>query len=285
MLRKITYTMLAFAAMLLVACTDDTASFPADGTESVVTFYPRFGNDTRTIGDATYVNSISAAVYEGNRFIYETAPVALETAKDKGIDITLIVGRSYRIVFWAQNSESSPYSFDRESIKVNVNYDNFVEGGFALMEKLDAFYAATEFGFDGGGMHGGNISLARPLAMLNFADNQTLPDKNTHKAVLTLSKVATSFSPFAQGEKGGDYVEKTFTFNDFTVETLSTGGATYNYVTCNYLFPTLSTIKATLSFQDKQGNELKATAVEVQGLTPNTRTNVLGVSTRTIIKN
>lgn len=273
--------MLAFAAMLFAACTDDTDSFPADGTESVVTFYPQLGNKTRAIGDAAQVNSINAAVYENGKLVYETTPVALSTAKADGIDLTLIVGHSYKIIFWAQNDALAPYSFDPNSPKVTVDYSNFTSGGFGNMEKLDAFYATASFAFDGK-TAGGTINLARPLAMLNFADPDVQPKADEHTAVLTLSNVATSFNPFAgeNEDKGSDFEEIAFTFSDFPTEPLVTGEGSstksYYYVTCNYLFPTTTVFNATLSLQDKNDNELKATAVTVPGLTPNTRTNVLG---------
>lgn len=276
LLKKITYTMLALAAVLFTACSDESDDRFAPGSEAVAHFIVNVDGDTRAIGDAGSVNSITAAVYDGGKLVYETAPVALEAAKQNGIDLTLIVGHTYNIIFWAQNGVESPYSFDADAPKVNVDYTAFLAGGFAKMEKLDAFYDAKVFKFNGNST--GTVNLARPLAMLNFADPDVQPETGTHTAVLTLTNVPTSFSPFAD-TKFADADDFTFTFGDFPgdADKLTTAGGTYYYVTCNYLFPSATATAATLEL--KSGSEvLKTTSIHAGSisLVANTRTNVLG---------
>ena len=276
LLKKITYTMLALAAVLFTACSDDSDDRFAPGSEAVAHFTVNMGGDTRTIGDAGSVNSITAAVYNGGKLVYETNPVALDAAKQDGIDLTLIVGHEYQIIFWAQNGEKSPYSFDDNAPKVKVDYETFLSGGFTLMEKLDAFYDAQTIKFTGNST--GTVNLARPLAMLNFADPDVQPVRGTHTAELTLTNVPTAFSPFAD-TKFADPDDFTFIFGDFPgdADKLTTAGETYYYVTSNYLFPSATATAATLEL--KSGSEvLKTTSIQAGciSLVANTRTNVLG---------
>lgn len=276
LLKKITYTMLALAAVLFTACSDDSDDRFAPGSEAVAHFTVNMGGDTRAIGDAGSVNSITAAVYDGGKLVYETSPVALNAAKQAGIDLTLIVGHEYQIIFWAQNGEKSPYSFDPDAPTVKVDYEAFLSGGFAQMEKLDAFFDAQTIKFTGNST--GAVNLARPLAMLNFADPDVQPLSGTHTAELTLTNVPTSFSPFADTKFAGadDF---TFIFGDFPgdADKLTTAEGTYYYVTSNYLFPSATATAATLNL--KSGSEvLKTTSIPAGciSLVANTRTNVLG---------
>lgn len=276
LLKKITYTMLALAAVLFTACSDDSDDRFAPGSEAVAHFTVNMGGDTRAIGDAGSVNSITAAVYDGGKLVYETSPVALNAAKQDGIDLTLIVGHEYQIIFWAQNGEKSPYSFDDNAPKVEVDYETFLSGGFALMEKLDAFFDAQTIKFTGNST--GTVNLVRPLAMLNFADPDVQPVPGTHTAELTLTNVPTSFSPFAEN-KYADAGNFKFTFGDFPGDDdkLTTAEGTYYYVTSNYLFPSATATAATLEL--KSGSEvLKTTSIQAGciSLVANTRTNVLG---------
>lgn len=281
LLKKITYTMLALAAVLFTACSDDSDDRFAPGSEAVAHFTVNMGGDTRAIGDAGSVNSITAAVYDGGKLVYETSPVALAEAKQDGIDLTLIVGHEYQIIFWAQyyndDDEESPYSFDRNAPTVTVNYDDFLLGGFDQMEKLDAFYDAKTINFTGNST--GTVNLVRPLAMLNFADPDVQPLSGTHTAELTLTNVPTSFSPFAD-TKFADADDFTFIFGDFPgdADKLTTAeGTYYYYVTSNYLFPSATATAATLEL--KSGSEvLKTTSIPAGciSLVANTRTNVLG---------
>lgn len=52
------------------------------------------------------------------------------------VNLSLVSGKSYSIVFWADAPTGSPYTYDADSKEVSVSY-----GGAAQDENRDAFYA------------------------------------------------------------------------------------------------------------------------------------------------
>ena len=190
----------------------------------------------------------------------------------------MIEGRSYTILFWAENGGNSAYTITDDG-RITVNYDNYIEEGFAKMEEMDAFFGTSSFTVGTQKVEdNGTITLSRPLAQLNFADNATQPKMGTHKAVVTFHSIATAFNPFTGTVEMSD-TDKTFVFTDFPKETLSVEGSTYYYLSSNYLFaPQTGTINisATIDLQNTDGTSIKT--IELSGITleKNKKTNVTG---------
>ena len=274
------HIILSFVVLALFACTNENELLQGDGKEITVTYHPAI-ETTRAIGDASGIDELIVGVFEGNSHEgnshkYTTDPIDWEEAKSKGIALTLIEGRQYNIIFWAQNSANTAYKLTDKG-KITVNYDNYLNAGFAKMEQMDAFYAVSNMRV-GSSNATAEVTLTRPFAQLNFADNATQPVTNEHVAVLTLSGIATAFDPI-NGTITPATEEITFTFSDFTDETLSVDGSTYYYITNNYLLaPAQGTasINAKLDLQKADGSSIKQ--IELQGVTleKKKKTNVLG---------
>lgn len=267
--------LLSFAALAFFACTNDDFLLQGEGNDVTVTFHPAI-ETTRAIGDASRINELIVAVFEGDNHKYTTDPIYWEDAKNNGVDLTLIEGHEYNIIFWAQNSANTAYELTDEG-KITVNYDNYLNAGFEKMEQMDAFYGVSKNVSVGSSNATAEVTLTRPFAQLNFADNATRPDKDVHTAYLTLSGIATAFDPIR-----GEIVsteDKTFTFRDFiTTETLSVDGSTYYYITNNYLFAPeqeTATIAAQLVLK-ANGKEIKNITIDNITLEKNKKTNVLG---------
>ena len=262
------------ALLCLAACSEDRLTPYGEG-EVTVTFQPKLdtGIDTRAIGDGTKVNQLVVRVYET-----ESETMRYEATKDyplseNSLSFTLLAGREYKILFWAQVKDA-PYTV-KDDLSIKVNYSKYSNAGFEGMEQLDAFYYAETF-TAGAGSSSQEVTLYRPFAQLNFADDKTQPISEQHKAIVTLSGVATTFHPFG----GTIEVAKSdlpFTFTDFPEETLSANNTTYYYVESNYLFvPSTNSVKATIELQNADGSSINSHTFDAIPLAPNKRTNVLG---------
>ena len=246
----------------------------------VVTFRPTISNTmTRSIGDGSKINELVVGVYSGENLIF-TQEMQWDIAQSDGVNLTLIEGRTYNILFWAQCSGNSAYEVTDNGI--TVDYATYLNGGFAKMEELDAFCATATVEVGSQKIEDkGDISLSRPLAQVNFADDTTSPTQGSHKAVVTFTQVPTAFNPFTGTVTMSDASlsedKRTFTFTDFPTEPLMVDGATYYYVTDNYFFAPAS-IGAKLDLQNADGTLIKTVELEDGdiALDANKKTNVLG---------
>ena len=239
----------------------------------VVTFRPTISNTmTRSIGDGSKINKLVVGVYSdsGEKLIF-TQEMEWNVAKEDDVNLTLIEGRKYKILFWAQCSGNSAYKVTDNGI--TVNYTDYLNGGFANMEELDAF-CATATVTVGSQKIEDKVPLSRPLAQVNFADNTTSPTPGSHRAVLTFTQVPKAFNPF-EGKVTKSEATCTFTFTDFPTEPLKVDGTEYHYVTDNYFFAPAS-IGATLDLQNADGTSIKTVEVSDITLEKNKKTNVLG---------
>ena len=279
-LKYIHAVLAVLASWALVSCTIDER-YPVVGErESVVTFTPVLSGDmqTRAIGDATNINQLVVCVFEGStRVLRQDLPW---DEVSSGVSLTLIEGRNYNILFWSQCKDNGAYEIHEDG-SISVTYNSFLTGGFSAMEKMDAFYAVVTDVKIGSAANQamGTITLTRPLAQVNFADNATAPVQGEHRSVVTFQNYPTSFDPFT-GSVGvsGTTDELVFTFTDFPGEPLSSGGVDYHYLSCNYFFAmTDSPLSATLEFQTADGSTtIKTVSVQEVPLEPNKKTNVIG---------
>lgn len=273
---------LAFAVLSLSACSNDDYLLQTEGESVSITFRPTLGSElnTRAIGDATGIDRLTVAVYEGTQTLSKKFSFSEEwdIVKRNGIALTLIEGHSYKILFWAENSENSAYTITDDGT-ITVNYDNYINGGFAKMEEMDVFFGTSSITVGSQKIeNNGEIKLSRPLAQLNFADNATQPEVGTHKTIVTFHGIASSFNSFT-GAVETSTTDQTFVFTDFPTETLMVEGSTYYYLSSNYLFaPQTGTvnISATIDVQNTDGTSIKT--IELSGITleKNKKTNVTG---------
>lgn len=273
---------LAFAVLSLSACSNDDYLLQTEGESVSITFRPTLGSElnTRAIGDATGIDRLTVAVYEGTQTLSKKFSFSEEwdIVKRNGIALTLVEGRSYKILFWAENSENSAYNITDDG-RVVVDYDDYINGGFAKMEEMDAFFGISSITVGSQKIeNNGEIKLSRPLAQLNFADNATQPEVGTHKTIVTFHGIASSFNPFT-GAVEMSNTDQAFVFTDFPTETLMVEGSTYYYLSSNYLFaPQTGTvnISATIDVQNTDGTSIKT--IELSGITleKNKKTNVTG---------
>ena len=104
---------LAFAVLSFSACYNDDNMLSGNGENVSVAFRPTLGDkfSTRAIGNAASIDQLVVAVYEGNQTLSKVFSCSKDwsVAQTNGITLTLIEGRSYKILFWAQDKENTAH--------------------------------------------------------------------------------------------------------------------------------------------------------------------------------
>ena len=273
MFKNIAHITLTLALLAFFACSNDEFSSLDGSKEATVTFYPTLAEEagTRTIGDATGIDSLTVAVYENGAKVFSIDEDWI-IAKRDGVSLTLIEGRTYNILFWAENSTNTAYELTDDG-NITVNYDGYKDGGFVKMEQMDAFCGTSSVTVGAQKEESKQIELSRPLAQFNFADKATPPVTGTHQAVVTFANLPAEYNPFT-GEITST-TNATFTFTDFPTETLKIDNIDYYYLSSNYFFAP-GAIKATLNFKNVDGTGIKQVELTDIALEKNKKTNVLG---------
>lgn len=284
--RHIQYLLLALIATIAVGCSEDDFIADIDGESVNVTFLPSLNSEpqSRAIGEAEGIDQVIIGVYENGSRRFSLTKTWAE-AKN-GVSITLIEGRTYQVLFWAQNSANTAYVLTHNG-DITVNYDDYTSGGFNKMEELDAFYYVDKVTVGVSKVENRPVVLSRPFAQLNFADKATRPESGVHRAEITFANIPSSFNPLngtiTAASLSDPADDVTFNFADFTQETLTVDGVDYYYLTSNYLFAPASdfaTIEVTFKLQPVAGGEpiksLEFKGSEAITLKANCKTNVLG---------
>lgn len=116
---------------------------------------------TRSFGDGTTAQKLIYAVYEGdnkNPVIFDTKEIPMRTT----VDLRLVKGKTYTVIFWAQNEETQAYDFDEVAQTVTVSYEKVVSND----ELRDAFYAVRNYTVTG--PINDMVYLYRPLSQINL---------------------------------------------------------------------------------------------------------------------
>ncbi len=260
--------------MFLAGCQDEGLFTSADDEPVNVSYRVKVedGLQSRAIGDATQVNNLSVLVFDeiGNLVLSQRDLVWSEV-QSNGLSLPLFKG-TYQVLFWLQYADENmkkPYTITNDG-QVTVSYDGWTKN-ISDVEKWDAFYLVDTLTINNS-VQNKSITLTRPVGQLNWATQDSF-EASDHQVKVTLSNVATAFQPLTGTVSG--HIEFSFTFNDFTNETLTTGEKTYTYLTCNYLFP--ATLTATFDLQKNDGTSVKKVEnLDDIKIEKNKRTNVLG---------
>ena len=288
-MKKIIIPAISLAALLLTgACSIDERTSGDNGNEAMLTL--NMGLDgavqTRAIGDGSGADSLIYAVFDetGTRIDRVDKKVSFPATET----ITLAKGQTYRIAFWAQNSDCDAYTVSDEMV-VTINY----QGALGNDETRDAFFKTVEVTVTGDAEL--DVELTRPFAQINVG--VTTEDWNAAKAAgidITESKAVVKQAASTLNLLDGtvaDNKDVTFDFANIPTEDLSVDldgdgtAETFKYLSMNYILPfdeltgesstTLNDLEFT--FRPVAGNDITLTqgldAVPVQR---NWRTNIVG---------
>lgn len=238
---------LLLLSVLLAAasCTMVDLSKGSDVEPLVVTFHPSLDGSvvSKSIGDACQVDQVRIGVFESGQsslVLKEILTQSWSRVQKEGVSVTLDGNQSYRILFWAEDSDNDAYHIAEDGT-VTADYSDYLDSGFSAMEELDAFYATSDI-VPGQTDNIRKVILKRPFAQLNFADSN-IPERGIHTAKVTFHSIPVSFNPFTGGITATDASKESddiiFSFADFPSEGLYSDGKEYHYVSCNYIFAPL----------------------------------------------
>ena len=266
--------------LLAVGCNKEQVTEVPDGQMVDVTFAAALPGEmaTKALGDGQTAKNLYVSVYENDaeKTKLELDQTATFTDLKTQVKFSLVKGKTYNFVFWAQ-AEGAPYVVtDLKNIKVK----DYTTG--ANDEKRDAFYA-TRKELKVNGALTETIKLYRPFAQVNFAtaDYADAMKAGFNPAVssFTASEAATTFDTFA--EEGKDKVEVALTETEIPAGVLKTlDGKTYTRLAMNYLIPVgkqgeSHNIDVAATFKANNGEAVTVSAPNAP-VQNNYRTNILG---------
>ena len=280
-MKSFKYLAAAALTLLAVGCNKEQVTEVPDGQMVDVTFTAALPGEmaTKTIGDGQTAKKLYVSVYENDDA--KTKLASLDKTADFAdlktqVTFSLVKGKTYNFVFWAQ-AEGAPY--DVTDLK-NIKVKNYTTG--ANDEKRDAFYA-TRKELKVNGALTETIKLYRPFAQVNFATADYADAKkagfNPAVSSFTASEAATTFDTFA--EEGKDKVEVALTETGIPADVLKTlDGVTYTRLAMNYLIPVgkqgeSHNIDVAATFKANNGEAVTVSAPNAP-VQNNYRTNILG---------
>ena len=280
-MKSFKYLAAAALTLLAVGCNKEQVTEVPDGQMVDVTFTAALPGEmaTKTLGDGQTAKNLYVSVYENDAdktHLRDLDKTATFTDLRTQVTFSLVKGKTYNFVFWAQ-AEGAPY--DVTDLK-NIKVKDYTTG--ANDEKRDAFYA-TRKELKVNGALTETIKLYRPFAQVNFAtaDYADAMKAGFNPAVssFTASEAATTFDTFA--EEGKDKVEVALTETEIPADVLQTlDGRTYTRLAMNYLIPVgkqgeSHNIDVAATFKANNGEAVTVSAPNAP-VQNNYRTNILG---------
>lgn len=282
-----TFKYLAAAAltMLAVSCNKEQVTEVPDGQMVDVTFTAALPGEmaTKALGDGQTAKNLIVQVFENDAektHLEGLDKIATFTDLKTQVTFSLVKGKTYNFVFWAQAEDATCYDID-DLKNIKISYDDAV----ANDENRDAFYA-TRKELKVNGALTETIKLYRPFAQVNFGtadfNDAVAAGFKPVKSVFTATDVANVFDTFnAEGKVEGPATDKvTFTEAALPGETLVTKTGDYTWMTMNYIIPVgkqgekhISNVTA--EFIPENGGSVSASAPQAP-VQNNYRTNILG---------
>lgn len=284
-MKPIKYLAAAALTLLAVSCNKEQVAEVPDGQLVDVTFTAALPGEmaTKAIGDGQTAKTLYVSVYENDdaKTKLDLDKTATFTDLKTQVTFSLVKGKTYNFVFWAQAAEGAPYDVtDLKNIKISY------EGAEANDEKRDAFYA-TRKELKVNGALTETIKLYRPFAQVNFGTADLLEAAAAgfvpKQSVFTATDVANVFDTFnAEGKVEGPATDKvTFAAAELPAEPLVIkDGTKYAWMTMNYIIPVgkqdekhISNVTA--EFVPATGDAITASSPQTP-VQNNYRTNILG---------
>lgn len=287
-MKTLKYLAAAALTMLAVSCNKEQVTEVPDGQMVDVTFTAALPGEmaTKALGDGMTAKNLYVSVYENDTektHLGDLDKTATFTDLKTQVTFSLVKGKTYNFVFWAQAEGATCYDID-DLKNIKISY----EGAVANDENRDAFYA-TRKGLKVNGALTETIKLYRPFAQVNFGTADLFDAAAAGfipaQSAFTATDVANVFDTFnAEGKVEGPATDKV-TFAKAEIpgggETLVTkDGTKYLWMTMNYILPVgkqgekhISNVTA--EFIPENGDPITASAPQAP-VQNNYRTNILG---------
>lgn len=271
---------IAAAALLVTSCNDEMDNGLKTGDEGTVTFTAQLPSEmgTRAFADGLTAKHLQYAVYEAGQstplpvFGDETTVVgeAEMVNLKKSVTLKLTSGKSYDVIFWADATTDSPYTFNPASQEVSVDYSKVNNNS----DNCDAFFKKETITVSGN--QSVDVKLTRPFAQVNIGTDDFDAAKASGLEVTQTEVVAKAFATLnlATG-KVADEADRTFTMK--AIPTASDGefpvASGYKYLSMDYLL--VGADKATVDVAFNYGGPQSRTFTNVP-VQRNYRTNIYG---------
>ena len=271
---------IAAAALLVTSCNDEMDNGLKTGNEGTVTFTAQLPSEmgTRAFADGLTAKHLQYAVYEAGQstplkvFGDETTVVgeAEMVNLKKSVTLKLTSGKSYDVIFWADATTDSPYTFNPASQEVSVDYSKVNNNS----DNCDAFFKKETITVSGN--QSVDVKLTRPFAQVNIGTDDFDAAKASGLEVTQTEVVAKAFATLnlATGEVS-DEADRTFTMK--AIPTASDGefpvAGGYKYLSMDYLL--VGADKATVDVAFNYGGPQNRTFTNVP-VQRNYRTNIYG---------
>ena len=271
---------IAAAALLVTSCNDEMDNGLKTGDEGTVTFTAQLPSEmgTRAFADGLTAKHLQYAVYEAGQstplkvFGDETTVVG-EAEMDnlkQTVSLKLTTGKTYDVIFWADATTDSPYTFNPASQEVSVDYSKVNNNS----DNCDAFFKKETITVSGN--QSVDVKLTRPFAQVNIGTDDFDAAKASGLEVTQTEVVAKAFATLnlATGEVS-DEADRTFTMK--AIPTASDGefpvAGGYKYLSMDYLL--VGADKATVDVAFNYGGPQSRTFTNVP-VQRNYRTNIYG---------
>ena len=285
------FRFLMSAAILFgaVSCAKEDISSSLAGGEVEVTLsvdVPELG--TRAFGDGMTVNQLFIAVYEkiGNTTSTEALPISRidgegfqgSVAFSGGratVTMVLLKGKTYDLVFWAQNRAQDCYSMNWATRQLTVDYTD----ALSQEESRDAFFLIRNDWTAGAQDAETEFHLYRPFAQINVANSDadvafvTANGATIEKSAMTVKTKVANVLNMKTGDVAGS---ADVDFDPYAIPSQAFHIAGYNYLAMNYLLVNeKDLVNLEFVFTDDEG----VAYTREYGNVPvqrNYRTNILG---------
>ena len=281
-MRKLLY--IAAAAFLAVFGTSCNKNVTPEESEAAVKFSleaPQIG--TKSVADGKSVDQVRCIVYRDGRLIeHGDVTKVIPMAEGKATyETRLIVGQTYKLVFWAEVAGNAHYGFDYQNAALTVSY-----AGASNDETRDAFYKVVDITVTDGA-ESQNVVLKRPFAQLNYG--LSAADKALADAVSPIAKASVRLDDAAYTEMnlltGEISAPQSVTFSAAAIlgEPLNvqpdgaSAPTSYTYLAMNYILVDREVSpNTTLTLYDASDAVVATVPVSQVPLQRNWRTNVVG---------
>ncbi len=185
------------------------------------------GVATKAYGEAESINSLTYFVYDEGQTALISKGTATVADKVANVHLTLVKGKSYDILFWAQSSDAKAYTV-AEDQTLTVDYDALSSND----DKNDAFYAFRTFAITGPISE--KVQLRRPFAQINLGTNDPdNVDKNYFPAASKMTATLPNVLNLNSNKTSGEVVARTYAKSAVAAGNFPVSG--YNYLAMNYV--------------------------------------------------
>lgn len=241
-MKKLFYLIMAVATLLFAAgCQREKGLSDNDGRLADVTFRVALdGMQTKAFSDGTKADSLVVMVYKDNNgfeFLEKVEPVEkpeFDANLTAEVNLKLVRGETYRIVFWAMHNDPSLYIFDKENAAVTVNVDGLVSND----DERDAFYGVWNGTVGKNGVENSDVDLYRPFAQINVLTSAADWEAAINNGVIFAGSAMTVKAPTKLNFFDGSVDEPAvyeFAQADIDQDVNIPGYEDYKYIAMNYI--------------------------------------------------